>query len=301
MRVEQKDDLNIRLLEIFSAVLAEQTTTGAAEAMGISQPAVSNAVARLEGQTGLNLFERSGRGLVPTEEARLLMQEVEPLTSLLGNLESSIRKIRSTNMGNLRILATPPMGHTVLPAALRDFVASRSDIRVRYDICSLQRVTDGVRKGLAETGFILGSVNEDQLNVVHLKDEPLYCVVPSNHSLADADSIQPADLMMQPLIGVESSIGALVQASFVKARVSYEPAMEVRDCHTACVLANAGVGVTVVDGFSARFIGNLDVVIKPYLPETLVPASAIYRRGSPLSGVVDEFVESARAQMRRKE
>lgn len=68
MRIDRKNDLNLRLLEIFGVALRNQTTVAATEELGISQPAVSNAVKALEKQVGFVLFERTNRGLVPPLE-----------------------------------------------------------------------------------------------------------------------------------------------------------------------------------------------------------------------------------------
>ncbi len=74
--------LNLRQLEIFREVIRCQTTVGAAEALAISQPAVSNAIRQIESQLGIPLFDRVGNRLVPTDEAREVMRGSEPIFSL---------------------------------------------------------------------------------------------------------------------------------------------------------------------------------------------------------------------------
>jgi len=301
MKINRKNDLSLRLLEIFGALMAERTTVGAAEALGISQPAVSNAIRKLEQQTNLSLFERSRRNLVPTEEALILMAEIEPLFATLGEVERSVRDLKSATIGSLRILATPPLGHTVLPLSLQSFLVGRSKIKVRYDIRRLTRVVDEVRSGKAEVGFMLGMVRDDHLHSIPLFDGPLVCVLPKDHPLSDCETITPAELQGQTFIGVESNIGALVHTAFIETGIPYDPEMEVRYCHTACVLANAGVGATVVDSFSARFISSNEVSVRPFLPQMNIPAIAIHRRGTPLSAMAKGFIDETRAQLTGKE
>ena len=71
MKIARKNDLSLRLLEIFGAVITHQTTVHAAEDLGISQPAVSLAIKQLEEQLGFSLFDRRNRRLQPTQEARI--------------------------------------------------------------------------------------------------------------------------------------------------------------------------------------------------------------------------------------
>ena len=91
MKITRKNDLSLRLLEIFGAVIVNQTTVQAAEDLGISQPAVSIAIKQLEEQLGFNLFERRNRRLQPTQEAHILFADIEPIFSNLRSLETSIR------------------------------------------------------------------------------------------------------------------------------------------------------------------------------------------------------------------
>ena len=173
MKITRKNDLSLRLLEIFGAVMTARTTVGAAESLGISQPAVSNGIRKLEQQTNLSLFERSRRNLIPTEEAMMLMSEVEPLFSTLGDVEKAVRDLKSARMGSLRILATPPLGYSVLPLSLHGFLATHPETKVRYDIRRVTRVVDEVRNGKAEVGFMLGMVRDDHLHTIPLVEKPL--------------------------------------------------------------------------------------------------------------------------------
>jgi hypothetical protein len=90
LKIHRKNDLNLRLLEVFEAVMRCQTTIDAAEELGISQPAVSTSIKRFEKQVGFTLFDRTGRLMKPTEEARLLLNEVVPVFALLRNIEGEI-------------------------------------------------------------------------------------------------------------------------------------------------------------------------------------------------------------------
>lgn len=94
MRIDRRNDLSLKLIEVFGAVMEHGTTTDAAEHLGVSQPAVSNCVRSLEKQLGLLLFERAGRQLRPTEEAHLLYAESQPIFGMLRRLASEVHELK---------------------------------------------------------------------------------------------------------------------------------------------------------------------------------------------------------------
>lgn len=295
LKIERKNDLSLRLLEIFNAVMLCRTTVGAAEEMGISQPAVSNAVRALEKQLGFLLFERANRQLTPTEEAHLLLKEIEPLFGMLRDIEHEVRDLRDGRSGRLRLIATPPLGHTAVPVALKRFLADRPNVRVNYDIRRLETVIQSVEKGAADIGFVLGVKHHPSLAVMPLYESDMVCVMPASHPLADKSVITPSDIAGHTFIGLETSLGATVKAAFDRAGVPHVADVKVRYCHTACVLANAGIGVTVVDPFSAQFTQVFDIAVRRFEPTTAVVAAAISRQDTPLSLLADALIKELQA------
>ena len=76
--------INLRQLEVLRAVMRYRTTTGAAEELGMSQPAVSNAIRLAEAKLGFALFDRISNRLIPTSEAKMLFDDAEPLFTSLS-------------------------------------------------------------------------------------------------------------------------------------------------------------------------------------------------------------------------
>ncbi len=301
MKIHRKNDLNLRLLEIFEAVMRCRTTIDAAEELGISQPAVSTAIKKFEKQVGFTLFDRANRVMKPTEEARQLLTEVEPVFGLLRNIEGEIRDLRSTKSGRLRLAATPPLGHSALPEVLRDFLEERTGVTVRYDIRRLETVLESVETGAVEIGFVLGLEYHRDLKVIPLGESQLVCVMPSGHPLAARQLVTPADIAEHSFIGLESNIGVIIRKAFHEAGVIHAPRAEVRYCHTACVLANAGIGVGIVDPYSAHFASSLNVELRPFHPETAVLAAAVIRPNANYSRVALEFIEAVKDRLKAAE
>lgn len=299
MKIARKNDLSLRLLEVFGAVIIHQTTVHAAEDLGISQPAVSLAIKQLEEQLGFSLFERRNRRLQPTQEARILFAEIEPIFSNLRSLESRVRDLRAGHAGKLRMMATPPLGHSVVPLALRNFLASREGVTVEYDVRRLEHVIAGVEMGRVDIGLVLGLETHPAIDITVLRTDEMVALIPKGHVLSGAPVITAKDCFEHGHIGLDNAarFGMILRRVFEEKGVPYTPRISVRYCHTAAVLANAGIGVAIVDHYTPALIANMDLEIRKFEQSVEIPACLLTRKDSPMSRLAVEFVKEVKSIM----
>jgi DNA-binding transcriptional LysR family regulator len=298
MQIDRRNDLSLKLLEVFGAVMDQGTTTDAAEYLGVSQPAVSNGIRSLEKQIGLPLFERAGRQLRPTEEARLLYVESQPIFGMLRRLASEVRELKHNRSGRIRVAATPPLGHTLLPHCLRELLQGRQKLKVHFIVQRRSQVLQAVEDGLAAIGFYLGSDVHEGLVTKQLGIAELVAAVPRDHPLSGRALLTPADLAQHPLIGLGSNIGKLVANAFETANVVYAPQIETRYSQTACTMVNAGLAVAVVDPYSVLMPPNLNIVARRFAPSTIIPATTVTRRNMPANKLTGLLVDLLTRQIR---
>ncbi len=295
MQINRKNDLNLRMLEVFGAVMRNMTTVAAAEELGISQPAVSNAIKGLEAQLGFMLFERTRRGLVPSEEAHILYEDVEPIYMMMKGIEGHVRAVRSAQKGRLRIATTPPLSQSIIPITLKRFLTNRRDVRVGYDVRGFDAILRCVETGTADVGLLLGMESHPGFDIIPLFVGVMTCVMLPDHPLAALGHVGPADLAQHDFVGIgpdyETRLGALIRSAFAISGVPYVTNLEVRYCHTASVMTSAGMGPSVVDSFTSRFMLANELVSRPFVPEIKVTAAAVVRQGKPLSRVAAAFIE----------
>jgi len=210
--------LNLRQFEIFRAVMSHQSTVGAARDLLISQPAVSNAIRHLEDQLGFALFDRTGNRLVPREEARVLYRESEAIFLLSRALNQTVDDLKDNRRGRVRVVATPQLGHTIVPSAVREFLRRRPKVKVTIDIAQSYSVVESVEVAAADFGLAIALEKElsQTFEMVPLATMPLVCIVPVRHPLAKTKVIRPKDLRGQTLIGLEmgSRLGPLIRDAF---------------------------------------------------------------------------------------
>ena len=290
-------DVSLRLLEIFAAMMRCATTVEAAEQLRISQPAVSAGLRQLETQLGLTLFERTGRRLQPTAEAKALYDEIRPVFALMRGFSQRARDMKLGMAGRLKVIATPPLGYSVAPVALRRFLEARPDVSVAFDVRRLEQVKDAVQSGQADIGLAIDHDRQTTVNVDVLQRAHMVALVPKGSPLAAKPHLTALDLQAEPLVGLEmgSNLGQLVRKAYEQVGATYAPRIEVRYCATATALAAQHLGVTVVDPYSATTHATDALVCKPFLPACEVKAVMYTRRGVPYSGLLHSFMSDLRA------
>lgn len=290
------EHMNLRQIELLRSVVRCETTVRAAQELGLSQPAVSNAIKHLESQIGFPLFERVNNRLFPTAEARALYKDSEPIFALHAAFEAKVQDIKENLAGHIRIIATPPLGYGVLPSALRNYLAKRPKVRVSFDIRRFEHVVESVENGVAELGFVMGLHDDRDLESETFFTGNMVCVMRPDHPLATRPIITPEDLREVPYIALEQGtrMGSIVRNAFAEAGVPYRFSVEVRYCNTACVLAESGVGIAVVDPLSPVFSGHYDLAIRRFAPVSEVSASVVRSRKRPISRTAEAFLHEVR-------
>ena len=288
--------MNLRQLELLRAVIRCETTIGAGRELGLSQPAVSNAIKHLEAQLGFPLFERINNRLFPTADAKTLYRDSESIFLMHAALETRVQDMKENRTGHVRLIATPPLGYSVIPIALKRFLAKRPNVRVYFDVRRFEHVVESVENGISELGFVMGLGEYPALESESVFDGRMVCVMPEEHPLTRKEAVQPTDLAEFPFIALEhgTRMGTIERQAFASAGVPFAFAVEVRYCHTACVLAESGIGVAIVDPLSPYCGGHKGLAVRRFEPMTAVSASVVRSRKRPLSRPAEAFLREMR-------
>lgn len=150
-------------LRVFVAVAEREHVTRAAASLSLAQSAVSAAVASLEREYGLRLFDRVGRNILLTEAGRLLLGEARAVLARAGALERTLGELSGLRRGMLTLHASPVIAGYWLPPRLARFHDCFPDIRVELRIGEAGEVARAVAEGAAELGFVEEEVTADAL------------------------------------------------------------------------------------------------------------------------------------------
>ncbi|HVM77593.1 MAG TPA: LysR substrate-binding domain-containing protein [Stellaceae bacterium] len=286
----------IRQLEAFRAIMLAGTTSGAAALLGVSQPAVSRLIGRLERELSLTLFDRSKGRLAPTVEAQILHGQIERTFVSAEKIREVAANIGAAQVGHLHVAALPAIGLGFLPGVIRDFHRDYPNVTLTAEVNISARVEESVAAqrvdlGIAEFPFRRpGIVSEVFCNA------PECLVVPEGHPLASAAVVRPADLEGAPFISLMRDLVGrhVIDRVFERAGVTRRLVADTQVNATICELVQRGVGLGIVDPFTAADYAARGVTAVPFRPSIKFRLGVLYPTHRPLSRVARAFLSVLR-------
>ncbi|MGY4801211.1 LysR family transcriptional regulator [Teichococcus aerofrigidensis] len=289
--------MNLRQMEVFHAIMHEGSVTGAAQALGVSQPSVSEMLRLAEARIGLTLFERRHGRLHPTAEARSLFAEVEKVFEAVRRVHRAAAMLRDAETGLLRIASINALGLALAPRLLGRFAAAAPGIEGRLAILRRHELSEALLSGEFDLGLVFLSGQDPRLRRQELARRPLRCLVPEGHALAGRAGLTLRELVAAPLIGFSrlQTLHTLLRRIFAEAELAYRPVAEVEHIIQAWTMVQAGAGLAIVDPFSG--IGPLFPGLReiPLLAPAELALEAIHSAERPLSLAAQAFLRHAGA------
>ncbi|QKV18965.1 LysR family transcriptional regulator [Oricola thermophila] len=265
--------MNIKHLQVFSAVYETGSVTRAAETMHLSQPAISKSLAALEAEIGYSLFRREGTGLQPTPEANLLIEDISEFLHGFEQLTASFKRAGRGDRGLVRIAATPGPSLGFLPGLVAEFMRQNPRTNVSLKIRNSASIRELVATGNADIG-----IADTGLQSPRYDSQPhrmvCLCAVHRSHPAAALDVIQPEDLAGTNWItlGQEHETFHQLASAHQQAGVQFNSTLTVDSSIQALLMVELGAGAAVLDPLSIRLFttrnkrDNRDVVLKPFQP-----------------------------------
>jgi DNA-binding transcriptional LysR family regulator len=177
--------LDLNLLPVFEAVYVERSLTRAGEALHITQPAVSNALARLRAALGDPLFVRSGRGMQPTPAAQALIGPVrEALTRLRSGLSPAEKFDPKTSDRVFNIAARDTSSSAILPGLAKRLEKAAPDIRIQCHQVERHDIPAELASGRLDFAIDIPALARPEFGSAPLMSDRLVCVLRRNHPRA---------------------------------------------------------------------------------------------------------------------
>lgn len=276
--------MRARQIEVFRMVMRCGTLTGAAEALNVSQPALSQILLHTEDELGFKLFLRVKGRLIPTPEAEELYPEVERLFGDLEMLRRRARDLKHGKAGVVRLAASAPPSLSLVPEALRHFRAAHPDMRVLSYVVPAEIVVGMLDRDQAGLGIAMTDQPMPFIETEIIGHTKVVCVLPAGHRLAEREAVAAGDLEGETLISyrAESLPGQLLRSALGREGLSFQPEMEIDVSIIALAFVQQGLGIAVVDGLLPwhSFPG---LVTRPFLPEVALPLCLLTSTRRPLS------------------
>jgi LysR family carnitine catabolism transcriptional activator len=259
--------INVNLFELqaFRQLAELGSFRAASEEIGLSGPALSRLIARVEERLDTRLFDRDTRNvrLTPQGEAllgltgRILNETERALTEFDGYL--------AARRGSITIAGLPSVTAGFLPGFVARFAAERPDVDVRLVDGLSDGVEAAVTDGRADFGFTAGSVGRSERLTFHpLMKDPFRAVAAPGGPLTEDRTYSWTELVRHPFVAMSpgTSVRALTDAAIARTGLTLRPRFEVSHLATAGALVAEGLGVTALPSLTLPVLGSADLVVR---------------------------------------
>jgi len=241
--------LTLEQLRIFIAVAERQHITRAAEALHLTQSAVSSAIGALESRHGITLFDRVGRAIILNETGRTFLPEAKAVLDRAKAAEAALDDLSGLRRGTLSIMASQTIASYWLPKHLATYRRRYPQIEMEVHFANTDQVADAVESGEAEVGLVEGVVDRPALNAKVFAEDEMVVVIAPDHSWRDRTKI---DLGQVDWIVREEGSGTRAMFDTLTMDVDVRIAMTLPGNEAVLGAVEAGLGATLVSLSVAR-------------------------------------------------
>ncbi|KFC66612.1 LysR family transcriptional regulator [Massilia sp. LC238] len=284
----------LRQMRAFVALAKTGNFTLAAQAMHVTQSALSGLIKELEQTLGAKVVDRSTRRALLTDIGKelypLFSQMIDDLDGALANVADHTR----LKKGIVRIAAPQLLSCTLMPEAIAAYRARYPDIEVRLGDTGVESVVNRVLSGEADIGIGPEREPAPPLDARLLFEMPFALVFPKGHALESQARVTWKDVARYPLISLQGQFTErlLDDMHASKHAPSVKPANEVTFMTTALAMAAAGLGVTVCMPYAAPLATLYGLVMRQLEEPVLTRRFFLYTRpGRSLSPAAESFID----------
>ncbi|KPV61349.1 LysR family transcriptional regulator [Paenibacillus sp. A3] len=252
--------MNLTKYEIFCTVVEFQSLTKAGEKLNLTQPAVSHAVSSLEQEIGFPLLIRNRSGISLTSNGERILEPMREIVRLNEKLKQEFASIRGLVTGTVCIGTFSSVSIQWLPAILKEFQQKYPLIEIELLEGNYNDIEQWVLKGSVDFGFMALPVS-GSLEVMPLKRDKIFCIVPKDHVLQKEDKINIEQLREEPFIMPKKGCDLDVKRIFSENNITPKVKYELEDDHAIIAMVNSGIGVSLLPEMILSHIpGNVKVL-----------------------------------------
>lgn len=279
-------------LQAFRAVVELGSFRKAADAVNISQPALSRRIDKLEAALGVRLFERTTRSVTLTTVGRVFAPSAEQLLDDLDVALLGIRDVASSRLGHVTIACVPSVAYYFLPGVIASFHESYPRIRVKLLDGSANEVLGAVISGEADFGVSFMGSQESEVEFKLLLQEKFVAACRRDHPLAKKKRVSWREMYEYDYVSVDKTSGnrLLLDQALAEVTPKAPSVCETRHVTTMLGLVEAGLGVAAVPSMAMPMRDHPILTSVPLVePVVTRRVGIVKRRGRPLAPAAQQF------------
>jgi DNA-binding transcriptional LysR family regulator len=259
---------------VLSEVVGRGSFSAAAEALSYTQSAVSQAIARLEAETGATLVIRDRAGVRPTAAGSTLVEHAETILAQVEAAEADLAAVLGVRGGRLRVASFPSAGATLMPLAVATFRERHPGVSLTLAEGEPEEIAPRLRVGEFDLALLFEFPGARErpgagLRTVTLLEDPMHVALPADHPLAAKPALALADLRHQEWVQTSSASPCARHVVRSCLAAGFEPnvTFESDDYETVQGLVAAGVGVALIPRLALTRVRS-GIVVRALAPRS---------------------------------
>lgn len=289
--------MNLDDLRVFAAVAAERSFSKAATRVGRTQPAVSQAVRRLEDAVGERLIDRAQRDGSLTQAGVLLLDYATRMLQLSEEARTSLGELRDIGRGRVQIGANEAAVHVLLPI-IQAYLERHPRVQIDIRRVPSRDLPQELRRRAIDVGVMTFPPADRDLSSISLATDSLVLLVPPRHAFARRSSVPLAEIGRQPIVAHNDPSPARDRVLRLSERrqAPLNISLSLPSLDGIKRAVELGLGVAILPRRCALNELSLGQLVAVPVPELGAQRRVrlVYRRGGVLSAAASAFVEIAR-------
>lgn len=256
--------MELNYLQTFVVVAEEKSITQAAKRLFTTPSSISVHIKNLEDELGVQLFERSSRGMVITTKGKILLEKAKQTLQSVQDLVNHAAQLQSQLMGEVRLGLNASLGFLRIPLLLENLRNNSPGIQLKLVNQSTGRILEQIVAGQLDVGFVYNSVSDARLHQIPLATVPLSVAGSATCSDELFDNPDWAQLATYPWIcsDYHCPFQEIIDQKFSELGLDYQPAIRTNDEFNRAELVQAGAGLSLLESCEAeRLAENNSVVV----------------------------------------
>jgi len=249
--------LNFHQLHIFFTVAEKGSFSHAAQALHMTQPAVTMQVQALEDYLSVKLFHRSTKRIELSEAGRALLPFARRSIELIRETDVAMSKFTTMIEGRLQLGASLTMGEYILPRLLGPFSKAYPNISVSMKVMNTTQILDEVLHHQLNFGLVEAPITHPDVQSEPILSDELKLIVPAGHPLADRDTVTFEDTLEYPFVLREMGSGTrrVMEEELARREIDYDRmkiVMELGSTGAIKSAVEAGLGISILSQSSVK-------------------------------------------------
>lgn len=285
--------MELRVLQYFLAVTREQSISGAAEALHLSQPTLSRQLKDMEDELGKQLMIRGNRKITLTEEGMILRKRAEEILDLVQKTEQEISLSDDIIAGDVYIGAGETDAVHLLAKAARQLQHSYPDIHYHISSGDSSDVLERLDKGLIDFGLLFGPVDSSKYEYLEFPVKDTYGILMRKDSpLAKKNSISPNDLWDKPLIINRNTRDGDALTEWLGKNISELNVTATYNLlFNASLMVDEGLGYALALDKIINITGDSNLCFVPCKPQLSVGMNLVWKKYQIFPKAAEKFLE----------